>query len=62
MLRQLPIEYPGAIYHVMNRGDHREPIFHDDAGRLHYLEILDEICALAPGRMWPIASTDPRQN
>jgi hypothetical protein len=23
--RQLRIEYPGAIYHVMNRGDRREP-------------------------------------
>ena len=21
MARKLPIEYPGAIYHVMNRGD-----------------------------------------
>jgi len=28
MPRQLRIEYPGAIYHVMNRGDRREPIFH----------------------------------
>jgi hypothetical protein len=26
MPRQLRIEYPGAIYHVMNRGDLREPI------------------------------------
>jgi hypothetical protein len=25
MPRQLRIEYPGAIYHVMNRGDRREP-------------------------------------
>ena len=30
MPRQLRIEYPGAIYHVMNLGDHREPIFRDD--------------------------------
>jgi len=27
MPRQLRIEYPGAIYHLMNRGDWREPIF-----------------------------------
>ena len=27
MPRSLRIEYPGAIYHVMNRGDRREPIF-----------------------------------
>ena len=31
MPRQLRIEYPGAIYPVMNRGDRREPIFQDDA-------------------------------
>ena len=37
MARQLRVEYEGAIYHVMNRGDRREPIFvddedHDDGG------------------------------
>jgi hypothetical protein len=31
MARTLRVEYPGAIYHVMNRGDRREPIFKDDA-------------------------------
>jgi hypothetical protein len=25
--RQIRIEYPGAIYHVMSRGDRREAIF-----------------------------------
>ena len=29
MPRALRIEYPGAIYHLMNRGDRREPIFRD---------------------------------
>jgi hypothetical protein len=28
--RKLRIEYAGAIYHVMNRGDRREAIFLDD--------------------------------
>jgi hypothetical protein len=28
--RQIRIEYPGAIYHVLNRGDRREAIFRDD--------------------------------
>jgi hypothetical protein len=27
MPRKLRLEYPGAIYHVMNRGDRREDIF-----------------------------------
>ena len=37
MPRQLRIEYPGAIYHVMSRGDHREDIFHDDVNRQDFL-------------------------
>jgi hypothetical protein len=27
---KLRIQYPGAIYHVMSRGDQREDIFADD--------------------------------
>ncbi len=30
MPRQVRIEYPGAIYHVMSRGDRREDIYHDE--------------------------------
>jgi hypothetical protein len=30
MGRKLRIQYPAAIYHVMNRGDRQEPIFGDD--------------------------------
>jgi len=33
MPRPLRIEYPGAIYHIMNRGDRREDIFKDDSDR-----------------------------
>jgi hypothetical protein len=36
MPRALRIEYPGAIYHVINRGDHREPIFRDDSNRRRF--------------------------
>ena len=45
MARQLRVEYPGAIYHVINRGDRREAIFHDDADRQRFLETLGETCA-----------------
>lgn len=45
MARQLRVEYPGAIYHVMNRGDRREPIFQDDADRRRFVETLGEACA-----------------
>src|ERR1043166_8006227 len=39
MPRKLRVEYPGAIYHVMNRGDRREPIFKDDEDRKLFLGI-----------------------
>lgn len=45
MARKLRVEYPGAIYHVMNRGDRREPIFNDEADRRRFVETLGEACA-----------------
>jgi putative transposase len=45
MARKLRVEYPGAIYHVMNRGDRREPIFREDSDREMFLETLGEACA-----------------
>ena len=44
MARKLRVEYPGAIYHVMNRGDRRELIFMDDADRQRFVETLGEAC------------------
>jgi REP element-mobilizing transposase RayT len=44
MARKLRVEYPGAIYHVMNRGDRREPIFKDDEDRQRFLVTLGEAC------------------
>ena len=35
---------PGAVYHVMNRGDRREAIFRDDRDRERFLETLGEAC------------------
>jgi REP element-mobilizing transposase RayT len=45
MARKLRVEYEGAIYHVMNRGDRREPIFQDDQDRERFLVTLGEACA-----------------
>ena len=45
MPRALRIQYPGAIYHVLNRGDRREPIFRDDADRRRFLVTLAQVCA-----------------
>nr|WP_321349309.1 transposase [uncultured Methanoregula sp.] len=44
MPRQLRIEYPGAIYHVMSRGDRSEPIFLDDVDRQDWVKKLAESC------------------
>lgn len=47
MARKLRVEYAGAIYHVMNRGDRREPIFRDDADYRGFTETLGEACGKA---------------
>ena len=44
MGRKLRVEYPGAIYHVMNRGDRREAIFRNDEDRKLFLSTLVEAC------------------
>jgi putative transposase len=44
MARKLRIEYPGAIYHVLNRGDRREDIFQADSDREQFLATLGEAC------------------
>ena len=44
MPRKLRIQYPGAIYHVMNRGDRREDIYADDEDRQRFLATLGQAC------------------
>jgi REP element-mobilizing transposase RayT len=44
MPRKLRLQYPGAIYHLMNRGDRRETIFADDADRHRFVKTLAETC------------------
>ena len=44
MARGIRIQYPGALYHVMARGNRRERIFHDDTGRRLFLQTLAEAC------------------
>jgi REP element-mobilizing transposase RayT len=40
--RKLRVQYPGAIYHIMNRGDRREVIFKDDHDRYRFLEAVGQ--------------------
>ena len=47
MPRKLRVEYPGATYHVMSRGDRCENIFLDDVDRQDFLKTLAEACQKA---------------
>ena len=38
------IEYPGAVYHVMARGNHGQRIFQNNRDRHCFLETLGEAC------------------
>jgi hypothetical protein len=40
MARSIRIEFPGAFYHVMARGNRREAIFLDDDDRRFFLQAL----------------------
>lgn len=44
MPRPLRIQYQGARYHIMSRGDRREPIFIDDQDRHQFLRTLGQTC------------------
>jgi putative transposase len=45
MPRPLRIQFPGAVYHVMNRGDGRQAIFADATDARRFLGLLEEIAA-----------------
>ena len=44
MARPLRIEYPGAVYHVIARGNQGRAIFKDDHDRQRFLETLGQAC------------------
>ena len=46
MPRSIRIEFPGAFYHVMARGNRREAIYGDDDDRRYFLKTLGEACAM----------------
>ena len=47
MPRQPRVEYAGALYHVMARGNCRAPIVLDDADRERFVKTLAEACEKA---------------
>src|SRR5438132_13401549 len=44
MARKLRVEFAGAIYYVVNRGDLRVAIFQDDGNRERFVKTLGEGC------------------
>lgn len=56
MPRQLRIEYAGAVYHVMARGDRREEIVWDDQDCVAFEKLWEEVVVgVSPrihGRLW----------
>ena len=46
MPRTMRVEYPGAIYHVMDRGDRREDIFVNDVDCQNPLKALELMSAI----------------
>ena len=45
MPRKARVEFAGAVYHVLDRGDRQEPIFRDDRDREIFLATLGQACA-----------------
>lgn len=44
MPRKARVEFPGAVYHLLDRGDRREAIFCDDTDREQFLATLGQVC------------------
>jgi len=53
MAHKARVEFEGAVYHALGRGDRREVIFGDDADRERLLLTPGEVCGLAGWRVPP---------
>jgi hypothetical protein len=51
MARKPRIHYPGALYHVMLRGNGGEEIFFEDDDRRHFLKLVEAVPALGIASM-----------
>ena len=52
MSRPLRIEFPGAIYHLMSRGNARQDIVLDDGDRQRLLDRLEEVTVRYMGEVF----------
>ncbi|MEX2616209.1 MAG: transposase [Alphaproteobacteria bacterium] len=51
MARPLRIEYAGAVYHIMARGNGGDAVFRDDDDRAEFLSVLGAMCGEAGWRV-----------
>jgi putative transposase len=58
MARQIRLEYDGAAYHVMARGNQGQAIFADDLDRQGWLATLAEACGKTGWRIHAYALMD----
>jgi hypothetical protein len=69
MPRPFRVEYPGAIDHLMSRGDHREAIFRDDVDHRAFIKTLGEASRISRPKErlvdcedWPIFRAEIRDS
>ena len=55
MPRSPRIELDGAVYHVMDRGNRREPIVFDDQDRQLFVQTFSEACSMTG---WEVFACD----
>ena len=58
MPRTIRVEYPGAIYHVVNQGDRRKDISKSDSGRRLFLETLGQAFEKPVERGWRLGGEE----
>lgn len=51
MARPLRLQYPGALYHVISRGNYRAPIFAEEGARRAFLDCVFAACDKAGWRL-----------
>jgi len=54
MARKWRIEFPGAVYHVLDRGDRRGEIYRNDQDPLVFFRTLKEVCRRTCWRVHPL--------
>jgi putative transposase len=54
MSRRPRLQFPGAVYHVMARGNRKLPIFHDQFDRARFIRIVERATAMYGTRVFAV--------